>query len=121
MNERICRSFAEPNRDGLSWKERWEGEDRGLITCWEVGREKRQAKSNLARQAGKGELPLLGWKGGVAKKIKKATKYGTLCYLAQWQGLRGDDLDVILYKETEIICSKTGIKVIYTGDAKKYS
>ena len=40
--------------------------------------------------------------------------------MAEWQGLRGDDLDIDLVEEIELICSKTGMKVIYTGDEKKY-
>ena len=62
----------------------------------------------------------MGWKGGVDKKTKKKEKYGTLFYLAQWQGLRGEVLDIDLSQETELICSKTGMKVIYTADVKKY-
>ena len=60
--------------------------------CWEVGRELREKKPELARRAENGELPALGWKGGVETKTKKGEIYGTLFYLAQWQGLRGDDL-----------------------------
>ena len=52
--------------------------------------------------------------------LKIGEKYGTLNYLAQWQGLRGKDLNIDLSEETELICSKTGMKVIYTGDVKKY-
>ena len=74
----------------------------------------------IAKRAKNGELPVLGWKGGVEKKIKKTEKYGTFNYLAQWQGLRGQDLDIDLSQETELICSKTGMKVIYTGDIKKF-
>ncbi len=35
--------------------------------------------------------------------------------------IRGEDLDIDLTKEIEMICSKTGMKVIYTGDATKYA
>lgn len=62
----------------------------------------------------------MGWKGGVETKTMKGEKYGTLFYLAQWQGLRGEDLDIDLTDEPELICSRTGMKVIYTGDLKKY-
>jgi hypothetical protein len=34
--------------------------------------------------------------------------------------LRGKDLDIDPSQEHELICSKTGVKVIYTGDPKKY-
>ncbi len=120
MSQRIYRSYHEPKREGLSWDERWKGRDKGLITCWEVGRELSKKKPELAERTRNGELPILGWKGGVEKKIKKKVKYGTLYYLAQWQGLRGEDLDIDLSKEIELICSKTGMKVIYTDEVKKY-
>ncbi len=120
MSQRIYRSCKEPLREELSWEERWKGDDRGLITCWEVGREKREREPEIVQRAENGELPVLNWKGGVKKKIQEGVKYGTLYYLAQWQGLRGQDLDIDLSKETELICSKTGMKVIYTGDVKKY-
>lgn len=120
MNQRVYKSYSEPLRDELSWDERWKGPDNGLITCWEVGRKLSDKEPELAERAKNGELPVLGWKGGVEKKIKKKEKYGTLFYLAQWQGLRGDDLDIDLSEEAELVCSKTGMKVIYTGDIKKY-
>ena len=120
MYQRIYRSIRESVRKELSWEQRWNGPDQGLITSWEVGRKLSEKKPKLAERAKKGELPVLGWKGGVGKKIKKKEKYGTLFYLAQWQGLRGEDLDIDLSKEIELICSKTGMKVIYTGDVKKY-
>ena len=94
QSERIYRPFKVPIRKGLSWEEYWRGDDAGLIKCWEVGRKLSDREPELAERAKKGELPVLGWKGGVAKKIKKKEKYGTLLYLAQWQGLRGEDLDV---------------------------
>jgi hypothetical protein len=40
--------------------------------------------------------------------------------LAQWQGLRGEDLNVDLTEEVEIVCTKTSMKVIYTADATKF-
>ncbi len=120
MSQRIYRSYGEPKREGLSWDERWERHDRGLITCWEIGRELSKKEPELAKRARKGELPVLGWKGGVEKKIKKKEKYGTLFYLAQWQGLRGDDLDIDLSEASELICSRTGMRVIFTGDLEKY-
>lgn len=121
MSQRVYRSCREPIRKGLTWEERWKGEDKGLISCWELGRELRDEKPILAKRAENGELPVLVWKGGVAKKIKKKGKYGSLHYLAEWQGLRGEDLNINLSEETEIICSKTGMKVIYTGDVGKYA
>ena len=63
---------------------------------------------------------MLGWKGGVERKIIKSEKYGALNYLAKWQGLRGEDLNIDLTEEIELVCSKTGMRVIYTADQKKY-
>ena len=120
MSQRIYRSCHEPKREGLSWDECWKCRDKGLITCWEIGRELSKKEPELAKQAKNGELPVLAWKGGVAKKIKKKEKYGTLYYLAQWQGLRGENLDIDLSEETVLICPKTSMKVIYTSDVKKY-
>jgi hypothetical protein len=120
MNQIVFRSINEPIREDLSWDERWRGEDKGLITCWETGRELRNKGSDLAIKAENGELPVLGWKGGVERKIIKGEKYGTLNYLAEWQGLRGEDLNIDLTKEIQMVCSKTGMHIIYTPDQKKY-
>ena len=110
-----------PIRDNPSFDERWNGPDMGLITCWEIGRNRSAKDPELVNRAKNGELPVLGWKGGVAKKIKKKGKYGCLNYLAEWQGLRGEDLDIDLSEEIEIVCSKTGMKVRFTGDVAKYA
>lgn len=120
MSQRIHRSRKEKRREGLTWDERWKGDDKGLIACWEVGREIREQKPDLAIRAENGELVVLGWKGGVEEKTKIGEKYGTLFYLAQWQGVRGDDLDIDLAEETELTCSRTGMRVTYTGDLAKY-
>lgn len=120
MPYRVYRSINEPNRNTLSWDETWKGADCGLIACWERGREKAIEDAELADCARRGELPVLAWKGGVGKKIK-TKKYGTLKYLALWQGLRGEDLDIHLNKEVEIVCSKTEVPVIFTADTRKYT
>jgi len=120
MSQRIFRSSKEPIREGLEWDEIWKGPDKGLIKQWEIGRELREKTPELADRAKKGELPVSDWKGGVEKKLKIKKKYGTLFYLAEWQGLRGEDLDIDMSEEVELICSRTGMKVIYTGDVKKY-
>ncbi|HHT9106896.1 MAG TPA: hypothetical protein ACFYD7_13650 [Candidatus Wujingus californicus] len=121
MSNRIYRSCKEPIREDPSFDERLRGPDKGLINAWEVGRARSKDNPELAERAKNGELPNLGWKGGAEKKIKKKVKYGCLNYLAEWQGLRGEDLDIELSEERKIICSKTGMKVIYTGDATKYA
>ena len=40
MNLKVIRSIEIPIREFPSFEERWRGEDKGLITAWEVGREK---------------------------------------------------------------------------------
>ena len=67
------------------------------------------------------ELPVLGRKGGVDKTLQKKEKFGSLNYLAQWQGLRGEDLDINLSEEVTMQCSKTGMMITYTPDPTKYS
>jgi len=69
----------------------------------------------LALQACNGELVPLDWKGGVEKKLKdKNVKEGTFYYLATWHGLRGEDLDIPLYGECVITCSRTGQSVKFS-------
>jgi hypothetical protein len=135
---RLRRSITEPIREGQSWNELWRAPDRGLICCWERGRQKRgkgtdeefaelslvnfdppphrwnMPRPDLAARAENGELVPLAWKGGVAKKLQADTvKHGTLSYLATWQGLRGEDLDIDLEGEVLIVCSKTGQAVLF--------
>ena len=120
MSQPIYLSVKEPLREDPSWDERWRGPDKGVILCWEIGRRRSKEEPELSELAKKGELPVLGWKGGVVKKIMKKEKYGCLNYLAEWQGLRGEDLDIDLSKEIEHICSRTGMKVIFTENIVKY-
>jgi hypothetical protein len=116
----VKRSKTKPIRTELSWEEKWRGPDMGLITCWEVGRELSSSNPELATRSKNGELPSMHWKGGVERKIKDE-KFGTLKYLAQWQGLRGEDLNINLAAEISIICSRTNMEVTFTSDSTKYS
>ncbi len=118
MSRRVQRHRNAPDIEG-PLAERWRGPDRGLIVCWEVGRRLRLENPKLAERAANGELPVLGWKGGVEEKIKKR-KYGTLNYLAQWQALRGEDLDIDFSQEYVLTCSRTGMTVIYTREQEKW-
>jgi hypothetical protein len=130
MGMRIQRSISEPIRPEMTWDERWRGPDAGLIACWERGRQRRAEDPDAAAAAQRGELPVLfipapwnpkekmvvGWKGGVTKKLKIPLKEnGTLRYLAEWQGVRGDDLDIDLEEQRVLICSKTGQAVLFSG------
>ncbi len=117
MSVLLRRSIDEPIRAGLSWDERWKGPDRGLIWCWERGRQKAVDEPELAARAKSGELVMLAWRGGVETK-RKQDKSGTLQYLAAWQGLRGEDLD--LTRDTlALTCTKTGQTVIFKGAPAK--
>lgn len=120
MGMRVFRPSSEPPREGLSTEQKWKGPDRGLITCWEVGRRIAENQPELAERAKAGELPPLGWKGGVEMATKIRQKIGTHFYLAQWQGLRGDDLNIDLASEPQLTCARTGMTVIFTGNVKKY-
>jgi hypothetical protein len=63
---------------------------------------------------------MLPWKGGVEKVIQKKRKYGSLYYLAMWQGLRGEDLNIDADEEPELICSVTKMTVVFTNDRAKF-
>ncbi|MFC1827729.1 hypothetical protein ACFLZQ_07365 [Thermodesulfobacteriota bacterium] len=115
MNNRIFRSIQEPIREDPSFEERLRGPDKGLIIAWEVGRKLRKKKPELAEKAEKGELPKLGYKGGIDKKIEQNIKYGSLNYLAQWQGLRGKDLNIDFDIGTILICTKTNQRVAFSS------
>ena len=115
------RSIREPIREGQKWEERWNDEDQGLIACWERGREKSREDAALAAQAREGQLVILPWKGGIEKAIKKKQKFGTLYYLAMWQGLRGKDLDIDWTEEVALTCTATGMAVVFTSDVAKFA
>ncbi|MEX3777259.1 hypothetical protein [Pseudomonas sp. MYb118] len=120
MSQHIHRSIDTPLRSGLNRSQLWEGPDKGLIKCWEIGRQRAERFPELAQQCLAGELPVLGWKGGVSRSLKKLEKYGSLKYLAQWQGLRGEDLQVDLAAERALTCSRTGMVVTFTPERAKY-
>lgn len=120
MNHRIQCSIKAPPRSGLTRDQLWEAEDKGLIKCWEVGRERAAKFPVLSNRCLAGELPVLGWKGGVSRSLKKRDKFGSLKYLAQWQGLRGEDLDIDLTQERVMTCSRTKMVVTFTPDRSKY-
>lgn len=119
-NNNITRSIHTEIRADISFNTRWNQKDKGLIVCWETGRQKRISDPDLAEKATNGELPQLGWKGGIDKKIQKNEKYGSLNYLAQWQGLRNQDLEIKTDKETTLTCTKTNMQVTFTIDQSKY-
>lgn len=116
---RLYRPISTPIRDRLSWDEKWKGPDNGLIASWERGRERTIETPELAAEAKNGRLVPMGWKGGVERPVK-GKKVGTLWYLAAWQGLRGEDLDLDVTEEYTLTCTVTGVTVVYTGNYDKY-
>jgi len=116
MAAHLYRSINDPIREGLDWAEMWKGVDHGLIYCWEHGRQERIEKPSLASRADAGELVPLDWKGGVREKCKVEKKVGTLNYLATWQGLRGEDLDLALDGEREVKCTRTQQIVVFSAN-----
>lgn len=118
-NRLIQRSHAKPARSNLSWHETWEGPDSGLIKNWEIGRKLAVQNPDLASRTLAGELPPLNWKGGSDRTLVKREKFGSLRYLAQWQGLRGEDLSINLDVEVTIKCVKTHMIVTFTPDIRK--
>jgi len=115
---RIYRSILEPIYEDPVYETRIEGYDKGLINSWQIGRKLAVTNPDLSVRAKNGELPVMDVKGGVERKIKKG-KVGSLWYLASWQGLRGEDLDIDLDAEVKIACSRTGVIVTFTRDIKK--
>lgn len=116
---RIQASIKAPPAVGPSWDERWEGPDKGLILSWLIGIERARSDPALAAKALADELPVLGWKGGAARALKSPkVKAGSLYYLATWQGLRGEDLDIEQGLEVTKTCSRTGVTFLYTDDIK---
>lgn len=115
----IHQSIETPIRESLSWNDRWEKEDKGLINCWEVGRTTALRNSDLADAAKNGELPELHFEGGIAGNPEKPNKYGHLNYYAMWLGLRNESLLIDLDSEYEVTCSRTGITKTFTADLLK--
>lgn len=117
----MYRSILEPIRVDPNFDERWGTVDLGLLTSWERGREKALEEPQLAEQALAGQLVILPWKGGVERAIQKLNKYGVFNYLAMWQGLRGEDLDIDYSTEKSLTCTATQMTITFTSDMAKYS
>ena len=112
---KISRDINTPIRKNINWNEIWEQDDLGLIYCWERGREKAIEDSSLAKSAMDGHLVILPWKGGLKQSLK-IKKYGSMKYLAMWQGLRGESLFLDTEKEITLMCTHFKTEVIYTND-----
>lgn len=101
-----------------NYAERWQGPDGGLICAWLAGLQKASVDSQLARKALDGELPVTPFKGGVEKAIKTKTKVGAFHYVAYWQGLRSEDLNIDPQLALQKTCSRTGVLVSFTSDTQ---
>jgi hypothetical protein len=108
----------------LSFEERWRGPDRGLIVSWECGRLMRDQEPQLAARADGGELVPLPWKGspervktpeGLSERrgLVCQRRFGCLEYLAMWQGLRNQDLNIVVDGEQTVRCTRTDIQVTF--------
>jgi hypothetical protein len=117
----MFRSINEPIRIEPNFEERWGTTELGLLTSWERGREKRLESPELAAQASLGQLVVLPWKGGVEKALQKQAKFGVFNYLAMWQGLRGEDLNIDPSTEMTLTCTVTSMTVTFTDDMSKFA
>ena len=95
--------------------ERWEGSDRVLICSWSRSLDKAGETPSLREQALRDELMPLAWKGGADKAIKVGKRVGSLHYLAMWQGLRGETLDVDTDCTATLTCPRFQTLVTFTG------
>ncbi len=115
----IRKSISEPITNPRDWNARWGSREAGLITSWNRGREMAKESAELAKRAREGQLISLPWKGGVDQKIQKGSKYGSMFYLAMWQGLREENLYIDLDNDLPITCSHFEVTVIFTNDRNK--
>lgn len=113
---RIVHEAGRPIELPQGWDDRWEGPDDGLIATYVRGTEIGADNASLRASALAGELPVLPWAGGLASRIKSKTKMGSLHYLAMWQGIRGESLNIETSEQTKLTCTKFGITVTFTGD-----
>ena len=116
----ISRSITTPIRQEISREERFFSFDRGLINAWEVGRRFRTRKTDMARKCENGEFPISIWSGGVDRTLIEP-KYGSLKYLAHWQGMRGEDLFINTSEEHTFQCTRTESVIVFTSDSSKFS
>ena len=96
--------------------ERWNGPDQGVIAAWIRGIELAKEVPELSGSARRGELPILPWKGGVSGPLKTKNKIGSMLYVAAWQGLRNENLDVDLSSTMTLTFVRYGVPVTYTTD-----
>lgn len=116
---RITAAAAFPPSQPGDWTARWEGQDHGLIAAWFAGREYAQHAPDVAEQARRGVLVALPFKRGATTPVK-GMRWGTLLYVAMWQGMRGEDLDIDPTADVRLTCSSTGGAITYTLDSRRW-
>ena len=116
----INRPINTPLREELSPDILWRSEDRGLIHAWEFGRRQSLRHPELKEAARKKELPPLPFQGGYDKQLEAKFQYGSLHYYCMLQGLLESDLNVDINQEYPLVCSRTGMGVVYTIDSSKF-
>lgn len=95
-----------------TYAERWEGPDGGLIAAWRQGLLMRDHRPDWVQAVLRHELPELPWRGGGSEVIK-GKRPGTWLYLAMWQGLRGEALDVDTSQPLEMQCTRTQVRTLF--------
>lgn len=115
----VTHSAQDPPSISSDYAVRMEGPDQGIINAWVTGLAKRTNAPDVAAKTAAGELPILPFRGGVEAAIKAKSKVGHLLYVAMWQGLRGEDLDIDADSEISMTCTRTGVRVLYTMDYEK--
>ena len=104
------------------------GMGNALEICHTTGKEMRDSDPELAVRVERGELPVLNWPGGFDAEASPPRQFGSFFYLAQWQGLRGEQWHGITGNNKNmstthpvgIKCAVTGMATIFTKDARKY-
>lgn len=116
MEKIVFKSTSDKSRfDNLTWKKRWQGEDNGLIACWEQGRKIAITNETLVTKVKNNELPVLPWKGGYENPIEKTRWHVPFYYYAMWLGLKGEDLKINLDDNIKVTCSRTKMTSIFTN------
>ncbi|WP_434120383.1 hypothetical protein [Pseudomonas fortuita] len=101
----------------LSFFERWLDEDYGLIWCWERGRRRSVENPALVASCLAGNLPSLSGRIGLARNQGQTKE--SLKYLAEWQGLRGENLNIKLDIKVFLTCSESCVEVSFEHDSPR--
>ena len=82
----VKRSITVKIRDFVDMEHRWRSSDKGLIWCWERGRQMSEEDPELASRARNGELMVLAWKGGVPPELRAQKRKEHLVILLSGRG-----------------------------------